>query len=154
MLKCHALSNWRPPALDSGDNVSDEIFCSFSAQNREMLLCAATAVQPPQALPNTVRCYLVKTAFLKLKITLSTLYMASWSQFVREFQQEVLDNMGERQLRHTASSATQLHDALPAQLLQRRLPFPVRDAQAFLWGVDVMLQEGEERREGALVARQ
>lgn len=62
--------------------------------------------------------------------------------------------MGERQLRNPALSAAQLHDALPAQLLQRRLPFPVRAAQALLGRIAVILQEGEERREGALVARQ
>lgn len=62
--------------------------------------------------------------------------------------------MGERELWNPASSTALLHDALPAKLLQRRLPFPVGDAQALLGRIDVMLQEGKERREGALVARQ
>lgn len=62
--------------------------------------------------------------------------------------------MGGRQLREVALSAAHLHDAPPAQLLQRWLPFPVRDAQALLGRVDVMLQKGEQCQEGALAARQ
>jgi len=62
--------------------------------------------------------------------------------------------VGERQLRHAAPAAAQRHDALPAQLLQRGLPSPVGRAQAPPRRAGVVLQEGEERREGALVARQ
>lgn len=61
--------------------------------------------------------------------------------------------MGDWQLRNL-SCATQLHDALPAQFLQRWLPFPVRDAQALLGRVAVILQQGKERWERALVAGQ
>lgn len=78
----------------------------------------------------------------------------SRSQSVRELQQEVLDDVGHRQLRDAALSAAQLQDALPAQLLQGGLPFPVRRGQALLGGVDVMLQEGEDAGEGAVAVAQ
>lgn len=61
--------------------------------------------------------------------------------------------MGDGQLLDVAGPTAQLHDTLAAQLLQSGLPSPARDLQAFLWRAGVMLQEGKERREGALVAR-
>lgn len=96
--------------------------------------------------------YLVKAAILPSRTMQPRSYMADCLQFVREVQQEILDHMCDRQLRDLSSA--QLYDASPAQLLQRGLPFPVRDLQAPLGCVHVILQEGKERWEGALVAGQ
>lgn len=65
-----------------------------------------------------------------------------------------MDDACEREVGNPTFAAILLQNALPAQLLQRRLPFPVRDAQALLRRVDIVLQEGKEGRKAALVARQ
>lgn len=106
------------------------------------------------ALPNTpLYSCLVEHARLKARVVPLKVDETSLLKLVWEFQQEFLSNMGDGQLSNVACPAAQLHDALPAQFLQRWLPFPAGSSQALLGATDVVLQEGKERREGALVAR-
>lgn len=51
-------------------------------------------------------------------------------------------------------AAARLHDLFPAQFLERRTLFPVRDSQTFLRGIYVVFQQEEEAGEGVLTSCQ